>query len=275
MPLASPTAHAPIYSLLRSERGASLMELLVAMSSATIVMVALITILSFSSGQEIRISDRVQADRTGRAAMTRIIDELHSSCTGFGAAAIQQPSGTPKSPLLSAGPLNLWFISAYGSSTSASAIPSTVYEHDINFTYTGTNSSSVRLGKLTDYTFQSKAGSGPKGSTQKWEFPALEAGNATARVLAKNVIAPEISGKETIFQYYKLNSETGVYSPIEESKISTEAASGAIAKVSIAFQQAPEDAKTTVDRVVPFSNAVVLRLDPAETGSGSSDEPCK
>ena len=105
-----------------AEQGTTLIELLVAMLSAMVVLGALLAILEFSTGQETRISDKVQADRIGRAAMARVVDELHSSCTGFGATAIQAPTSTPKSPLLSSGPADLWFLSAYGNASSGSAV---------------------------------------------------------------------------------------------------------------------------------------------------------
>ena len=79
-------------SRIRDDRGFTLMELLVSMLTATIVVGALFSILTISTGQTTLIADKVQANQLGRTAMTRIIDELHSSCLAAGFAPIQEKS---------------------------------------------------------------------------------------------------------------------------------------------------------------------------------------
>jgi hypothetical protein len=261
-----------LLSTLRSEQGLSLMELLVAMLSATVIMIAMIGLLVFSTTQASRISERVETDRLGRMAMARITDELHSSCTGFGADAIQGPSATPETPLESTGPSNLWFISAYGSSSSGLAVQKTVYEHDINWTKTGTDKSGETVGTLSDYSFESVAGSGPGTTSGQWEFHPLKPANAKRRVLAKDVIPLTISGTNTIFQYYEL-TEGGSYVQLTEN-IPTEAKENNIVKVAIAFKQAPESGEAKLGRAVSFGDAVVLRLNATQTGESAEDEPC-
>ncbi len=257
-------------STLRAEHGASLLELLVAMASATIIMIAMVALLEFTTSQASRISERVQSDRLGRLAMTRVVEELHSSCTGFGSQAIQGPSTTPSSPLETAGPTNLWYVSAYGSSTSKSAVEKTVYLHDISW---AEEAAKKGQGTLTDYSFESVAGSGPGTTAGNWEFPKLEAANAKKRVLATKVTPVTISGTKTVFQYYTLSSTTGAFTQLTE-KIPAEASASRIAKVAISFTQAPESGETKRGRTVPFNDAVVLRLNPTETGEGAKDETC-
>lgn len=257
---------------LRSEQGMSLIEMLVAMLSATVIMIAMIGFLIFTTTQTARVSERVETDRLGRMAMAKITDELHSSCTGFGADAIQGPGTTPESPLESIGPTNLWFISAYGSSSSGLAVEKTVFEHDINWTSTGTNKSGETVGKLTDYSFESIAGSGPGTTSGAWEFPALKPANAKKRVLATNVIPLTISGTNTIFQYYEL-TESGSFIQLT-ANIPTEAKENNIVKVAISFKQAPASGETKLGRAVSFGDAVVLRLNATQTGESAEDEPC-
>ncbi len=236
-------------------------------------MLALLAILEFSTAQESRISERIQANRIGRAAMTKVIDELHSSCTGFGATAIQAPGTTPTAPLASLGALDLWFISAYGSPSSKQAVQTTVFEHDVHWTSTGTSNTGETLGTVTDYVFESTKGTGPGTVAGKWEFPALTVANAKARVLAKNVIPPTVSGANTLFQYYKFSS--GEYIPITE-KFPAAATANEIGKVAISFTQTPEGGNTTArgSRIVPFNDAVVLRFNSAEPGAEAKSEPC-
>lgn len=257
-------------STLRAEHGTSLLELLVAMASATIIMIAMVGLLQFTTTQASRISERVQSDRIGRLAMTRVIEELHSSCTGFGAQAIQGPSTTPSSPLETSSPTNLWYVSAYGSPTSKSAVEKTVYLHDISWAEEAKKNGQ---GTLTDYSFESVSGSGPGTTAGNWEFPTLEVAKAKKRVLATKVTPVTISSTKTVFQYYTLSSSTGSFTRLTE-KIPAEAAASKIAKVAISFTQAPEGGETKLGRAVSFNDAVVLRLNPTETGEGAKDETC-
>jgi hypothetical protein len=256
-----------------SEQGTTLIELLVAVTSAIIVVLALLAILEFSTAQETRISERIQANRIGRAAMTKVIDELHSSCTGFGTTAIQAPGTAPTAPLASLGPLDLWFISAYGSPSSEKAVQTTVYEHDIHWTSTGKSNTGETLGTVTDYVFESTKGTGPGTVAGRWEFPALTVANAKARVLAKNVIPPTVAGTNTLFQYYKFSS--GEYVAITE-KFPAAATANEVGKVTVSFTQAPETGNTPTRgiRTVPFNDAVVLRFNSTEVGAEAKNEPC-
>lgn len=260
---------------LRDERGFSMIELLIAMVSTVVVLAALVTILEVTYGQETRITDKVQADQTGRTAMNKIVEELHSSCTGFGAGAIQKPTETPMSPLEATGPANLWFVSAYGNKDSGEPLIEEVTEHDISWTTTGTNSAGQTLGKLTDYAFTSTKGNAKEG----WTFPALTAAKASkTTTLASDVIAPEAEeGKikvATLFHYYKYNT-SGELTSLNSSEIGTAAAAKEIAKVTIGFTQAPSSEDTHEGRTASFSDSVVLRFDPSETGSQADNFPCE
>lgn len=257
-------------SVFHAEQGTTLIELLVAMLTAIVVVGALLAILEFSLTQEARISDKVQADKLGRLATTRIVEELHSACTGFGATAIQAPA-TVTSPLATTGPTDLWFLSAYGNASSGKAVP-IPSEHDIHWgTPTRTSNTGETLGTITDYAFASTGGEAPK-----WEFPKLEVGKATTHVIASNVILPLVGAEKvkTLFQYYEYN-ESGVLTALSTpSAISTAASENDIAKVTINFSQAPEAGDTRLDRIVPFSDAVVLRFNPTESGSEANNEAC-
>jgi len=258
---------------LLSEDGMTLIELLVAMVSAIAVMLALFATLEFSSKQEARITERVQANRGGRYAMTEIVENLHSACVGFDATAIQAPSTKVTSPLNELGPTDLWFISAEGSSSSGKAVIEKVYEHDVHWASTGKSKTGETVGTLTDYEFESTKGSGPSGKSGKWEFPALETKNATQKVLATNVIPQTISGTNTIFQYYKFSSP-GEFVAVSE-KIPTAATENKIAKVGVNFTATSTAGNTSKGYgMAAFSDSVTLRLTPAEPGSEAVNEPC-
>ena len=253
----------------------TLIEVLIASVAGAVVILALFAALEFSVKQEARITERVQANRGGRTAMTNIVDELHSSCVGFGTYAVQGPSTKPTAPLAELGPADLWFISSYGSTSSAKAVIEKVSEHDVHWASTGKSKTGETVGTLTDYSFESTAGSGPASKSGKWEFPALETKNAKARVLAKNVIPLTLSGTSTIFQYYKFTTATsGELTQITE-KIPTAATKNEIAKVSIGFTATSESGSTAKGYgMAPFSDAVVLRLQASETSEEATNEPC-
>jgi type II secretory pathway pseudopilin PulG len=251
-----------------SEGGFTLIELLVSMLTATIVFGAVLGLLEFAVRQQSRTTDRVQADQIGRLAMNKVMDELHSSCTGFGATAIQAPSTTPASPLASTGALNLWFLSAYGNATSEQAVLSGVTEHDIRWSSTGTSNTGEALGTLTDYAFASTGGSAPN-----WTFPALTIANAKATRLAPSVIPPKISGVSTIFQYYKYKSN-GQPVALSAAELPTATSNKEVAKVTVSFTQAPENGDTQLGRLTSLSDSTVLRFNSTVNAAGAANVPC-
>jgi type II secretory pathway pseudopilin PulG len=268
----------PRTTALRAEHGFTLIELLVSMLCAIVVIGGLLAILEFSLRQETHISDRVQADRIGRTALTHIVDELRSSCTGFGTSAIQAPSSAPESPLSASGPLNLWFVTGYGNSSSGEPSLSAVALHDINWASTGTSDSGLSLGTLRDYSFTGS------GTPPSWTFPALKATNASTTVLAKNVIPPVVGGVPTIFNYerydnnYK-NATDGELVEIAPGSLPlTTTLAEEVAKVSIGYTQAAESGQTGPSRgggrTTNLAGSVVLRFDPTETGKEVENEPC-
>ena len=168
------------------EHGFTMIELLIGMACAAIVVAALATIMQVALDQSTRLSDVTSSDQIGRTAMNQIVEELHSSCTGFEATAIQVPSGTVTAPLSKLNATNLWFLSAYGTGTGAEgAFYKKMYEHDIMWEKTG-EVSGQKLGNLIDYRFTS-TGEPLQGI---WPFPALETKNATKTLLAENVVYP-------------------------------------------------------------------------------------
>jgi hypothetical protein len=255
------------------ELGTTLIELLVAMLTGIVVLFALLAILEFSTNQDARISDRVQANRLGRVAMAKITDELHSACTGFEATAIQGPSATPTAPLASTGATDLWFVSDYGNTNAGSATDTEPIEHDIHWAATGAKTPTGQaLGTLTDYRFTATG-----GSPEKWEFPALTLANETpaGHVLSTNVIAPTIPSTATLFHYFKFESETSSkLVELKTAEVAAAAGKGQIVKVSINFTQAPEAKDTTPSSAVSLSDSVLLRFSSPENGTEAEDTPC-
>ena len=134
-------------------------------------------------------------------------------------------------------------------------------------------------GTLTDYAFPSTGGSSPN-----WAFPALTVTNAkkspnSLRVLATNLVPVQVAKvSQPIFHYWKYTTpESGTLVELkpEGVVIPTAATANEIVKVTIAFEQVATDANTSKGYTpVGFSDSVVLRFNPAETGPEAEDQPC-
>lgn len=263
------------------DRGMTLMELLVAMLMGVVVTGALFGILQISLRQTILISDKVQANQLGRTAMTRIVDELHSSCLAPGFAPIQENSSTS----------DLRFINAY---SNKAVIPTAgAFEHQIVW--------NPAAKTLTDYTYNSNGGEWPK-----FKFPEINSGHTNATpssgvLLARNVTQTEVRNakgeieKLPIFEYYKYATEsssssskpmgtlteiTSTYLPLKaESESSTltekENNTEAVASVLISFRQAPVDGKSEHNQYIDLSNQATLALSAPNSETPIQDSPCE
>jgi prepilin-type N-terminal cleavage/methylation domain-containing protein len=272
-----PTAATPG---LRDEHGFTLIELLVSMLVAFVVTGALFAILEVSLHQTALITDKVQANQMGRTAMTRIIDELHSSCIAPGFTPIQAgSSGT-----------ELIFKNAYSSEavilnakeSSAKTAGTGVFEHQIVW-----NSSADTL---TDFVYKSESG---EGETAK--FPELDYSTTTHEAehaspkkgirLASNVTQSEEKGEKLpIFAYEKYSLTTtgsgsttasvSTLTPITATSLKAAEAEEA-ASVEVRFRQAPFDGKTERDRAVDLSNQVTLAFSAPDAETPIHDSPCE
>jgi prepilin-type N-terminal cleavage/methylation domain-containing protein len=258
--------------LLHEERGLTLIELLVSMTAGAVVVAGATLILVVALRQNVRVTDRAQADSNGRAVLNQVVDDLHSSCTGFGSSSVQAPSTTPTAPLASTGPLSVWFLTAYGSSSSGEAAIKRVTLHDLAWTSTATSNTKEALGKLVDYSWNSTGGEPPNSA---WTFNSVLS-PATAnltRIVATNLIPAEAS---KLFSYERYDTTTtdeafGELVPLASTELPpTIITAKRIAKVTVAFTQAPERGDTRQGHTANFSDSVVLRLTPPESNSEGS-----
>lgn len=161
---------------IRAQDGFTLPELLVAMAMGMIVLVGLVTLMTFTMDQTQTTFSGVSATRQARTALANIENELHSACVD-GSPPIQAGSTATK----------LVFISYYGSA----AAPTPVW-HVITFNATS--------GTLTDtsYAVTANATYDSTGVPPAWT-PASTATSTTT--LLTNVSA-QASGTP-VFQYYE------------------------------------------------------------------------
>lgn len=244
---------------LSDESGVTLIELLVAMATAIVVVGALFAILEVSLRQTSRLTDRVQADQTGRIAMTRVIDALHSTCISPEFRPIQTGSSGSE----------LRFINAY--SNEATIPYSAVTEHRIIW--------SKEAGTLTDKSYPATGGSWPKYTFSSTASPA-----AGTR-LSSNVAESQEKGLGVpIFEYFKYNtssSSTEALTPL--STINTEALKVPLvekdaeltASVLVRFTAYPSDGNTAADRGVDLRNQVTLAMSAPSSETPIEAVPCE
>jgi Tfp pilus assembly protein PilW len=174
---------------LDDDAGFMLIELLVAMISATVVTGALFAILIVSLHQNKQIDARVQATELGRPPMTRIVDELHSACIAKESEPIQAGSSASK----------LIFVSGVG----GEAVLSKAYKHTISY--------SSGEGTLTEATEADSGG--------EWPTFKFESGTTTTKRIAEYISPAKYQTEELpIFRYYKYaekSSSTGAVTNLE------------------------------------------------------------
>jgi hypothetical protein len=177
------------------EEGATLIEVLVTISSGTVVLLALVAVLLFSTHQQTHLADVAQATQLGRQAMTRIVDELHSACIA--------PSFTPIRPESSDSEMR--FISA--PSEEAVISKTEVNEHRIVW--------SEKAETLTDEIYP---------ATKEETWPAFAYASTPSRkvLIASHVIQTESKGEKVpIFQYYGYTLESNESATSGVSTLST------------------------------------------------------
>jgi prepilin-type N-terminal cleavage/methylation domain-containing protein len=221
---------------IRSERGFTLIELMVATVLGLIISTATLAIVIGSVHLTSNYSDRVDATQEGREAMQRITQQLDSSCVASAVA-----------PILATSDANdVWFYSALSDSP-------TIQPNEVEISYTS--------GSLVMDTYPYSSGTNPAN----WAFSST----ANSSTLLPN--AAQYSSTP-VFQYYGYSSNGTLSStPYTLSPtLGTNAAT--TAEVVVTFQAQPTNKWTALGRPASFTDAVVLRLSPA---SGSTTNlPC-
>jgi Tfp pilus assembly protein PilW len=244
-----------------AEQGFSLIELLVAMLTATVVAGALFAVLNFSTTQTATLSDKVQADQLGRTAMTHIADELHSACISPSFKPIREKSSET----------NLRFVTAY--SEKAEITEAEIHEIVWN----------KAAGTLIDYRAKNTGGESP--STFTFPEPRLEA-KPKMTVLATNL--SENESKAPIFQYFSYAPETTEGEKAPVSTLETTPLAGAktasglslaesetAASVLISYNAAAVDGKTARNRSTNLSTQVTFAYSVPNSETPIHDAPCQ
>lgn len=225
----------------RDETGTTLVELMVALMVGMVIFTALTTMVITTMHGSARVAARVEATQRARIAMTRVMEQLHSSCVAPEIAPVRVGS-TGNS---------LEFVHQTGSAVSPTPILSVV-------------SYSNGTLKQSDYSVTGTSPNWTKGSL----IPP------TRTLLTK--VAP-IPPSTTIFSYYRYSngavSETPLTPPAtglskEEAALTVEVRAGLSADP---LSTPVKDGGSAAD----VRNSATLRLTPPSFNEGSPSKPCQ
>jgi Tfp pilus assembly protein PilV len=232
---------------LRTDHGFTLVEMLVAMVSGLVVILATFSVLDISISQSSRISERVDADQHGRLAMEKLMLELHSSCIAFASNPVE-PGSTDT---------NIKFVSQSGNE----AYFTSVTKHEVSLN-TATH-------KLIDASYLSTNTAAELGTS--WNFPAAPTSTQPLLKGAFQTVEPASGLVIPVFRYYKYQG--GNISTTPETTPISAADAKATAEVTVNFTIAPSSERVDADRKVELTNTAVLRYDPSS--ATGSNKPCE
>jgi Tfp pilus assembly protein PilV len=240
--------------LIHDERGMTLIEMLIAVVSGAIVMLALFAILDFSINQSGRIGEKVDADQQGRLALEKIALEMQSSCVAAQVTPVQEGSDDT----------SIQFISVPGSQAY-------IGEHEAQLHYIHLSG-----GELIDSIYQSNGGKAPS-----WTFPPLGSEPLTNEVLIASVSQSQAGSPPAavpIFKYYRYyttEDREAVLGEIDPTPLPTplsENNAKITAEVTVSFSANPTSGISGTDRSAELSDSVLLRFNP--TSSASDNAAC-
>jgi prepilin-type N-terminal cleavage/methylation domain-containing protein len=259
----------------REQGGFTLIELVVAMLISGVIVVVLLTVLTFTTRQTSLLTEKVQATRTGRQTMTKVIDELHSACISSGISEyypVREGSN----------PTKLIFDNAYSKQAS---IPSAsenasegVYQHEIVF--------NEKEGTLVDNAFAST-------SVSAWPVVSF-ASTSTKHLLGENLSQTPEKNEKTgktepgpVFKYYKYAQtatstssttkglETLVPIEYETTKGLEKEQAAEVAAVLVSFTASPSSHNKEFNRTFSLSSQVTFAFTSPSSETPISDSPCE
>jgi prepilin-type N-terminal cleavage/methylation domain-containing protein len=251
---------------LHADHGFTLIEMLVALVLGVVVAGAALGILVVSQHQTAIVRDFGEATQSGRVAMTRIVDELHSSCIAKEFAPVQKESSATKLVLVNAYSKEAEIKS--GEKTNGEA----TREDVISF--------SKEAGTLTDEVLASTGGESPK-----FVFQSPGTGK---KLQIGSKISETKEGAEAVpvFAYYKYketpeaDGSTGASTSLERIKTIpvagfSEAETKTIAGVGVAFTALPANGLETVGRSASMKSEVNLSFGSPNTEAKIEGGPCR
>jgi type II secretory pathway pseudopilin PulG len=230
---------------MKSERGFTLVELIVGMFSMIVILTAIMMLVRVSTTNQDRVAERVAANQKIRPVMTRLIDTLHSACIAPGISPIQTGSSGSSMVVLSK------------AGSDVAPVPDRR-----TFTLTG----SVLTEDLRTVT---------GGTIPNWTFSSTSAPNYP-RTLLTGVSAGAVGSPPVAvpaFRYYAYTGDTLSSTPLTVPLSAADAAR--TAHVAIAFAAAPSSNTVGDEQLnrITLADSASLRLESASE-AGGVNMPC-
>ncbi len=244
----------------QGESGYTLIEMLIAISVGSVVILAAFSLLQFTTNDVSRITARARVDQRGRLALEQIMLELHSACVAPNVTPIRAGSSATELRFISEiNPLNKEKEPIPTSELATVRARRIVYTPQVGKT----------LGTLVEESWL---------STGKYKFNEAEK-PATKVTLLTGV---EKTGSTPIFQYYRYYREkdlSPVYGKLNPTALPTITAAEApyVTKVAVSFTAVPEAREATTstnDRPVALEDSAVFRLAGASEAASEANLPC-
>jgi prepilin-type N-terminal cleavage/methylation domain-containing protein len=216
---------------LRSDRGMTLVEMMVAMVIAVVVSLAAFSLIDFTMRRSADVAGRVDADQRGRVAMDQITRQLRSQ--------VCQPSGTPPMVNSTTNPTDAAHASFFVDLTNDS--DPTVAPQLHTLTYDATKR------QIVESAWTAKVNANPS-------VDPTYSGTGTTRVLLTDV--RPIPGVP-VFSYYAFGSTTPMAVPVAAGNLDD------ISSVAVNLRVTPTGASTAVADPagsIDFKNQVTVRL---------------
>jgi hypothetical protein len=221
------------------ERGVTLVEMVVAAATGTIVLFALTTVTVITLHSSARVGARVDATQNSRLVLTRVIDELHSSCIAPEVAPVQAGSTGTSLKLI------------HSSGSEAAPIPT--------LSVIGVSGNTL---SQTDYPTTG-------GLAPHWTF----ATTPTSAVQLMTGVSP-IPPSTAIFTYYAYSS--GAVSEVALPTPLSEADAARTVVVGLGFNVAPSAGRINSGQApAHIRDSATLRLTPPSFNKEALNPPCK
>ncbi len=223
---------------LADERGVTIVELLVSMLIGLTVLGGIVTLVTVTARSSGRISERVAADQIARPMMTRIMNELHSTCVSPGLAPIL--AGSDGSAVS--------FIHGTGSAVAVTPAKRTI---------------ELNGDVLTDSTYPRTGGVAPS-----WTFASSP--SQTYKLL-ENVGTIDST---PIFRYYAYEDGVIATDPLPTPLSDDDAAR--TVEVAVAISVSPSKSGTSGEEGAPvqLSDSAFVRFSPSNEDTEEAGLPC-
>jgi Tfp pilus assembly protein PilW len=228
---------------IREERGATMVEVLVSIATGMVVLSGLTMVIVVTLHGSARVSARVEATQTGRIAVARVMEQLHSACVAPKIAPIRSASSGSA----------VRFFRAPGDQADAVAPVPTLTEVRLE------GDSLVQ----TDYA--------TTGTAPNWaETSTVTAGPRTL-VSGVSPVTPEGS----IFTYYGYYE--GALTQVVPSPTLTTGQAATVVEVRLALTATPKSKSPVPDAGAPatIQNSAVLALTPPSFNESANSLPCR